>query len=295
MPQTKHEMQAILSGLGIHPRQGFGQNFMIDQNLLRIVADAGNIHAGDWVLEVGPGTGSLTEELLERGAFVQAVEIDRRLAESLRVRFAGNERFALIESDVLAGKHQIHPVVLESLKAAPAPIRMVANLPYNIASPLAIELLRVGVELLVFTVQREVAQRLRAAAGQEAYGPLSVMAQLLADVEVLRILPPQAFWPEPKVDSALVRLKRNDRLGQRAGAFGAFVHQLFSARRKMLRKGLAQTGIDDPDALLAAAQIDGHLRVEEIPGDRLLSLFTLWSAVAEDHSGSTPRPHTKIG
>ena len=98
------------------------------------------------------------------------------------------------------------------------PVKLVANLPYNIASPLVIELLRAGVELLAFTVQKEVADRLRATAGTDAYGPLTVTVQLLATVEVPRTLPPQAFWPAPMVESALVRLRRDDRLGGRARA-----------------------------------------------------------------------------
>src|SRR5436190_1071563 len=154
MAQTKHEIQALLAGAGAEPRQRFGQNFMIDQNLVRLVANAGEIAAGDVVIEVGPGTGTLTEELLSRGAG-----------------------------------------------------RVV-----------------------------EVADRLRAKAGSAGYGPLSVMAQMLAEVEYLRKLPPGAFWPAPKVDSALVRMRRRDRLGARAGAFSTFVHQILSARRKTLRK-----------------------------------------------------------
>src|SRR4051794_22395179 len=99
MAQSKHEIQAILAQAGAEPRQRFGQNFMIDQNLVRLVADAGDIAQGDTVIEVGPGTGTLTEELLSRGADVVAVEIDRDLAASLRERYATDARFELIEGD----------------------------------------------------------------------------------------------------------------------------------------------------------------------------------------------------
>src|SRR3954468_5434656 len=105
MPQTKHEIQAILASAGTEPRYRFGQNFMIDQNLVRIVADAGELDPNDTVIEVGPGTGTLTEELLARAGRVIAVEIDRDLARMLRERFGGNEKFTLIEGDALAGKH----------------------------------------------------------------------------------------------------------------------------------------------------------------------------------------------
>jgi 16S rRNA (adenine1518-N6/adenine1519-N6)-dimethyltransferase len=153
-------------------------------------------------------------------------------------------------------------------------VKLVANLPYNIASPLVIELLRGGVELLAFTVQKEVADRLRAQAGSDEYGPLTVMAQLLADVEVLRTLPPQAFWPAPKIDSALVRMTRNDQLGSDAPAVGRFVQQLFAARRKTLRKALAQMGFDG-EALLSSMGIDPQLRPERLTPAQCLALFRL--------------------
>ena len=117
MAQTKHEIRAILARVGSEPRQRFGQNFMIDQNLVRLVADAGNVAPGDLVIEVGPGTGTLTEELLTRGGDVVAVEIDRDLAAALRERFASNERFKLIEGDALAGKHGINEELKDHLAA----------------------------------------------------------------------------------------------------------------------------------------------------------------------------------
>src|SRR5215218_8862825 len=109
MSQTKHEIRALLDAVNPNgPRHRFGQNFMIDQNLVRLVADAGELSAGDLCIEVGPGTGTLTEELLARAGRVVAVEIDRDLAGLLRTRFGGRESFRLIEGDALAGKHAIN-------------------------------------------------------------------------------------------------------------------------------------------------------------------------------------------
>ena len=273
MAQTKHEIQAILAEASTSPRYRFGQNFMIDGNLVRLVADAGEIGAGDVVVEVGPGTGTLTDELLARGGDVVGVEIDRDLAGALRTRYADQPRFRLIEGDALAGKHAINEELTTVLRdRGTAPRKLVANLPYNIASPLVIELLIEGLDLLAFTVQKEVADRLRAAAGSEAYGPLSVMVQMLSKVEVLRTLPPQAFWPPPKIESALVRVRRADRLGGRAPAFGHFVHQLFSARRKTLRKALAQAGYA-ADELIALKALDGQARPETLSPETILELF----------------------
>src|SRR5262249_36603937 len=128
MAQSKREIQAILASAGREPRQRFGQNFMIDQNLVRLVADAGQIAPGDAVIEVGPGTGTLTEELLSRGpSRVIAVEIDRDLAKLLRERFASNARFKLIEGDALESKHELNRELRnEVARAAPAPVKLIA-------------------------------------------------------------------------------------------------------------------------------------------------------------------------
>ena len=274
MAQTKHEIQALLSAAGTEPRYRFGQNFMIDQNLVRLVAEAGELTPEDFVIEVGPGTGTLTEELLARGGRVVAVEIDRDLAGLLRQRFADRQNFTLVEGDALAGKHDLNPELLAIIGPAvqeARPVKLVANLPYNIASPLIVELLVVGVRLLAFTVQKEVALRLKAAAGSDDYGPLSVMAQMLARVEVLRALPPQAFWPAPKIESSLVRLTRKDELGDRAAAFGRFVQRLFSFRRKTLRKALTQAG-HDAEAALGMTGLDPQVRPEVLTPPQLLQL-----------------------
>ena len=275
MAQTKQQIQALLADAGSSPRHRFGQNFMIDGNLVRLVADAGAIQPGDVVIEVGPGTGTLTEELLVRGADVIAVEIDRDLAALLRARHGENPKLAVIEGDALAGKHEINRDLaarIASARGEGQPVKLVANLPYNIASPLVIELMIAGVDLLVFTVQKEVADRLRAREDSDDYGPLTVMAQLLASVEVLRTLPPQAFWPAPKIDSALVRMTRADQLGTDAPAVGRFVQKLFAARRKTLRKALAQMGLDG-ESLLASLGIDAQLRPERLTPRQCLELF----------------------
>lgn len=275
MAQTKHQIEALLSAAGASPRQQFGQNFMIDQNLVRAVADAGRLAPGDSVIEVGPGTGTLTEELLQRAGQVVAIEIDRNLAKLLRKTFGDRANFQLIEGDALAGKHELNPAVIASIaeaRQAGRTVKLVANLPYSAASPLVIEMLIAGVELLAFTVQKEVAQRLEAKAGTAEYGPLSVMAQMLSRVEVLRRLPPQAFWPPPKIESALVRLTRADRLGPRARGFSQFVHALFSFRRKTLRRALAQAGYE-AETILSATGFDGSQRGEQFAPESLVALF----------------------
>lgn len=262
MAQSKSQIQALLAQANTAPRHRFGQNFMIDGNIVRMIADAASLTAADVVLEVGPGTGTLTEELLARAGRVVAVEIDRDLSQSLLQRYAEHPKFELIEGDALDGKHALNPTLLDVVRVAkgmaepqpgrltPPAVKLVANLPYNIASPLVIELLLEGVDALVFTVQKEVADRLKGEAGTNDFGPLTVMAQLLAKVEVLKVLPASIFWPPPKIDSALVRMTRQDRLGDTAREFSRFVAQLFSFRRKTLAKALAMMETEiDPAAL----------------------------------------------
>ena len=270
--QTKRQIESLLAEAGSRPLHQFGQNFMIDQNLVRLVADAGNIGPGDCVIEVGPGTGTLTEELLERAGKLIVVEIDRNLVAMLRQRLGTNPKFTLIEGDALAGKHHLNADLAVAIRNANQPVKLVANLPYNIASPLVIEMLIAGVQSLAFTVQKEVAERFAGNPGTSEYGPLTVMAQLLGRVEILRTLPPQAFWPAPKIESSLVRVVRDDRLGTNSGPFGQFIHALFSFRRKTLRRALLEAGVD-ADSALQKAGFDGTRRAEEFSPPELQTLF----------------------
>ena len=276
MSQTKQQIQSLLDEVGTSPRHRFGQNFMIDRNLVSIIAKAGQVQRKDLVLEVGPGTGTLTEELLQLADEVVAVEIDRDLAAMLRDHFADRSGFCLIEGDALESKHALNAELLrriEAARSASQEVKLIANLPYNIASPLVIDLLLAGVTRLAFTVQKEVAQRLVARADTQEYGPLTVMAQLLASVELERTLPPQAFWPSPKIESALVCMQADNRIGQDARRFGEFVQLLFSARRKTLRKALSMAGHVAADEALGELGIDPKARPETVDPPRLLQLY----------------------
>lgn len=275
MAQTKGEIQALLAAANTQPRHRFGQNFMIDGNTVRAIADAARIEPRDVVIEVGPGTGTLTEELLARAGRVVAVEIDRDLSQMLLQRHIENPKFELIEGDALDGKHALNPTLLEVIRVAkgmfePKPVKLVANLPYNIASPLVIELLIEGIDSLVFTVQKEVADRLAGKAGTSDFGPLTVMAQLLAKVEVLKVLPNTVFWPPPKIESALVRMTRQDQLGESAREFSKFVAALFSFRRKTLSKALSMMETQIDPAVLSGKE---KLRAEDFTPGMIWELF----------------------
>lgn len=276
-PQTKSQIRAVLDRAGSRPRHRFGQNFMIEPDLVRRIADAGEVAEGDVVLEVGPGTGTLTGELLGRGAKVVAVEIDRDLAAALPETFAGATeagRLVVLETDALAGKHALAPPLAEAIRSA-GRSKLVANLPYNIASPLLVELLLVGVEVLAFTVQKEVGDRLAAGpAAGKAYGPIGVIAQTLGDVELLRTIGPGAFWPPPSIDSALVRIRRksSDQLKPLGDlrAFCQFTHDLFAQRRKALRGKLSAMNLMETATALG---VDPSARVETLDPATIAALF----------------------
>lgn len=243
--QTLAQIREILDARGLSPKKSLGQNFLIDHNLIRKLVDASGVGAvgavgagvqpGDSVLEVGPGTGALTEELLARGCRVVAGELDAQLSDFLRERHAGNPSFTLVEGDCLAGKRAVAPALLDALGAGP--FTLVANLPYGAATPLMLALMT-GIPRcrgLFVTIQREVADRLLAGPGQEEYGAISVVAD--AACERLRIakLPGECFWPRPDVESAMVGLTRRPQpLSADLAGLADFAQFLFGKRRKQI-------------------------------------------------------------
>jgi len=268
--QTLTEIKSALAAHGLRPKHRLGQNFLHDHGKLALILDAAAIAPGDLVLEVGPGTGTLTQALAGAGARVVAVEVDEDLAAVLRETLAPHEAsVSLVFADVLAGKHAINPAVIDALEDAgtgplhPAgetpspnpsrregdenrpepvkdarhPFKLVANLPYQIASPLLANLAldHPALSLAVVMVQREVADRLTADPGGKDYGPLGVLIRAAFEVDRVTTLPPGCFWPPPNVHSAVVRLRRRGRpLADDLPALAALLHRLFSRRRKQI-------------------------------------------------------------
>lgn len=235
------ELRARLEPRGFKPSRRWGQNFLVDAALLARIANEAGIGPDETVLEIGPGSGFLTRELLRRAARVLACEIDPLLCAWLRDTLGSDARFELLEGDALAGKHALAPALVERLRAAAA-WRLVANLPYSAASPLLVLLSRFdppprGISALV---QAEVAERLVAPAGAAARGPLSVRLQAEWEVVPGRRLAPGAFWPAPEVDSQVVRLvPRGPRLSAaQRERLDACVDRLFQQRRKTIRSAL---------------------------------------------------------
>lgn len=266
--QSLTEIKSLLEANGLSPRKVFGQNFLIDHNLIRKLVDASGAKAGDVVLEVGPGTGTLTEELLARGCFVVAAEIDRGLAELLRGRFASfGERFVLVEGDCLDGKRALAPAIIDAVEAkidaagvsVPNPgrvFRLVSNLPYGAGTSVMAILLADHSRCVsqAVTIQKEVAERLMAPAGSRDFGPVSVLAQAMADVKMVATLPSECFWPRPDVTSAMVSLVRKVQpMTEQPRALLDIAQKVFERRRKQLGgviSGLVAEGFEFPDGIV---------------------------------------------
>lgn len=274
MAQTLSTIKSLLAAQGLHPRKRFGQNFLHDHNKLRVILDAAELRPGDTVLEVGPGTGVLTEPMLERGVRVVAVEIDRDMCQILRDRLGGDtDRFTLINADVLENKHTINPAVVRALNrdSSATSFELIANLPYNIASPLLATLAmdHPAMTSAVVMLQSEVADRLTAAPGGKEYGPLGVLLQAMCEQKLITTLSPHCFWPSPAVDSAVVKLTRLARpLTDNPHRLGDFLHTLFSKRRKQIGSIL---GRDQS----FPADIDPMKRPEQLSVDQLIRLSAL--------------------
>ncbi len=275
--QTLAQIKAMLEERGLRPRHALGQNFLIDKNLLGKLLDAAEVKQGELVLEVGPGTGTLTEALLERGCNVVACELDDSLAAMLGERmpalgYGGGERFRLVQGDCLdKGK------VLNKTAAAAigdAPFKLVANLPYGAATTLMLNLLidHPRCSLQAVTIQKEVAQRMSAQPGGKDYGLLSVVTQALGTVETVATLPPECFWPRPEVTSAMVVVRRRpDPLTRDGAGLAALCQRAFSKRRKQLGSIL---GRDHPLPLgVSASQ-----RPEELSPQAFVQLLELIEA-----------------
>lgn len=245
--QTKSEIRKTLDDLGVRPRRRFGQNFLIDGNLMRRLVDCAEITDDMVVVEVGPGTGGLTDLLASRARAVIAVEIDNFLAPHLQDRFADKSHVKIIHQDILADKHHIDPDILraiaETVGQPPSPWLLVANLPYSVATPLLINLvlLENPPARMCFTVQKEVADRIVANPGTRDFGPVSIVLQRACKITRIAELPADVFWPAPDISSSMLRLDVDRTMCTPAlAADVAFIRACFLHRRKTLRFNLTK-------------------------------------------------------
>ncbi len=273
------DILATLREIRVSPAKTLGQNFLHDQNLARWIVDQAQITSDDYVVEIGPGLGALTRFILEKGAHVLAIEKDARLAGFLRTHFP-NQRLEILDSDAL----KFDPRSLFAHRT----VKLLGNLPYNVSSVLLLRFLEQPspISLLLFMLQKEVAERLSASPSTHDYGALTLRVQLHHHVKYLRTVPATVFFPRPEVDSAVVRILPRDPLElpqHDDQLLLKLIRAGFSQRRKQLRK-LIREDIKDWDTVSRRLNISANARAEELS---LLQWIALANCIAPPPDADT--------
>jgi len=290
--QTFSYLRGLMENHGLEPKSKLGQNFLIDLNLIDVIIKAAELTRDDCVLEVGTGTGSLTSRIADVAGAVFTVEIDQdfyRLAQSV---IGKRHNVVGYSGDALARKNELNPNVLHGwqdlmMRGGMKRRKLVANLPYSIATPIISNLLLLPdlpIDRMVVMVQWEIGERLRASAGTKDYNALSVLVQSLADVEILRKVAPSNFFPRPRVDSAIVQIIPNPEKRKHVGdvvKFRTFLRDLYCHRRKNLRSALhgwpsGRREKTEVDTKLKDLGIDGMLRAESLDLEQHLRLSAVF-------------------
>lgn len=293
-PQTILWLKSALYKRGIRPNKSLGQNFLIDQNLLMFIITAGEINENDIILEIGSGTGTLTQMLAEKARNVIAVEIDKRLCEFSKETVGSHKNVVFINKDMIKGKSHLEPTVVSTIQCLihstkdikdrdNLSLKVISNLPYCISTPVIINLLEsvLPIKLMILTLQKDITNRLAARPGTKDYGILSVIAQHFSSIKVLKLLPPDVFWPSPKVESAIVRLqicqKDNVKPIQNYPLFQKVVRALFTTRRKTIFNSLVKLASPLIDRVLLLSifkktKIDPKTRGETLTLEKIIEL-----------------------
>ncbi len=292
-PYTQHRQTATylskrLEEAGLRPVSRYGQNFLIDLNLIDLIARSAELRKTDVVLEVGTGVGSLTSRLSDAAGAVLSVEIDQNLHRLASEELEGRLNVRLLQYDALKNKNTLRPEIMEQIRDAVSRIGddarffLVANLPYNVATPIISNLLleNPAPDGMVVTIQKELGDRMAAEPRTKDYGALSVWVQSLCKVEIVRVLPPKAFWPRPKVQSAIIRLTAVPQWREKfvdLKHFHQTVRSLFFHRRKFLRSVVisAMKGKLDKAQVDAVLAEQGHgktARTEELTVEQIQGL-----------------------
>lgn len=284
--QTRTHLISLFEELGLHPRGDLGQNFLIDLNLLEMIVQEARLGPDDVVLEVGAGTGGLTT-YLSAAAAVVSVEYDSNLYQLAARAVADRPNVTLLHTDALKSKNQIAPVVMEAVRRELAVdpkrrLKLVANLPYNIGTPVISNIISSDLpwELMVVTIQWELAERMLAKPRTGAYSALSVSLQAQCHLKLLRKLGPSVFWPKPIIDSAILRIDPNVEAASRIvnrGEFQLFLRDIFTQRRKLLRGVIVnlfkqKLAKEEIDSVLTSMQFSSETRAEELDVGQLVEL-----------------------
>jgi 16S rRNA (adenine1518-N6/adenine1519-N6)-dimethyltransferase len=285
--QTQSYLIRRFAEAGLRPQVRHGQNFLIDLNLLELLADSADLGPDDVVLEIGTGLGSLSAIMAGRAAAVVTVEIDPYLHQLASEELIDCPNVTLLHQDALHNKNTISATVLDSVRArlAEAPgrrFKLAANLPYNIATPVLTNLLASDLppRTMTVTIQKELADRLVAVPSTPDYGALAVWVQSQCNVTIVRVMPPAVFWPRPKVHSAIVHIELDE--ARRAAIpdlafFHSFARAVFQHRRKLLRgvlRGILGDRLSKPeiDDVMAGLELSSTARAEELGVTAILAL-----------------------
>lgn len=292
--QTLSYLRDLFASRGIRPHRKLGQCFLIDLNVMDLLVRAAELGKEDTVFEVGTGTGSLTSRLCAAAGAVVSVEIDLDFYTLASEGLVGRDNVVLMRGDILRNKNALNEEVLATLddvqkRSGSARFKLVANLPYAVATPVMANLLLRDQppERMVVMVQAEIAHRLVAEPGSKDYGALSVLVQALAEVSLVRDrLPPAVFWPRPQVDSAIVLVRPDESRRAIVGdplKLRHFLRDLYSHRRKNLRGALVgwpggRRDKVEVDRKLAELQIEGTVRAEDLDVAQHLRLCEMFGA-----------------
>lgn len=302
--QTRSYLMQLFKDHGFNPRSDLGQNFLIDINLIEFAVRAADLSENDVVLEVGPGTGGMTTFLAQQAGRVISVEVDRNMYALATKATEDYDNATIIHRDILKNKNRIAPEITDMLKEELASrpgsqLKLVANLPYNVATPVISNLVASDLpwQKMVCTIQLELGERMIAEPGQSSYGALSVWLQAQTSVKIIRRLGPKVFWPRPKVNSAIVSLWRHDGRGDRIDDkpfFLDFLRRLFHHRRKLLRRVLVgmyskQLSKTEVDELLAAEGHDQDTRAEALDVPTLIKLANRFHAALSSPNSEPPQ------
>ncbi|EAQ81382.1 16S rRNA (adenine(1518)-N(6)/adenine(1519)-N(6))-dimethyltransferase RsmA [Blastopirellula marina] len=295
MPKFQNQTISFLTKrfreVGLRPVSKHGQNFLIDMNLLDMIVSSADLGPQDVVLEIGTGTGSLTTRMAAAAGHVITVEIDEHLFTLASEELFEFDNVTMLQFDVLKNKNAFRPEVMETIKEKLAEIpdsrlKLVANLPYNVATPILSNLLRSEITpfSMTVTIQKEVAERIIAVPSTKDYGALSIWMQSQCRCEIVRIMGPGVFWPRPKIDSAIIHLQVDDELRGRIPDrefFHHFTRAIFFHRRKFLRsvlmsafkEQLTKTQVDE---VIAENGLQPDARAEQFTPDEVLAMSEMF-------------------
>lgn len=282
-PHSRKELQQFLTINGLPLLKVFGQNFLVEEKVHQDIINAAELQSCDHVLEIGCGIGHLTQHLAPNVANFWGVEIDERFYPILHQYFDQYSSFHLLQCDILSTKHTINPIVWDTILPviSQQPYKLIANLPYNVSAPVLVNFLESEFPpaTMIVTIQKEVAQRLLAKPGTEFYGPLTILAQVHADITLVRNISPQSFVPPPKVYSSVVKFVTHPISNHIMNLehFKNVVRSVFNMKRKTVANALKNSPFlsleaDHIASALENASISATTRGETLSLEQLITL-----------------------